>query len=373
MKRKEIVMVFFVLLVTALSLFVILQSSGNSSKNDGSNTNIESSTSSNSEANNSKNPTVIDKSNNTTNDDKTKTTTNEKGTTGNSSSDVDSDDEPKDDEDSSDTFGTDETYTLYEVKKGETLSSIVKSYDDVCPTSVLSKAILKANNLTKASEIKETMKIKIPDRYTTGNSYTVKSGDSLYTIAKSAFQSMDINKAINQLKSDNFMSNDNIRAGEKLFISHTLTSAASVASNNSTEESDSTSANTVPVSDKELVTYILKTGETLSSITKKYEKYCPPSIASKVILQVSGISASKDVKAGTEIKIPEKYLTTGEKYTVKSGDTLSAIASSHLSGMSVNAAIDKIKSDNFLSTYNIKLGEQLYITTLSLNSESESN
>jgi LysM repeat protein len=267
------------------------------------------------------------------------------------------------------TQNTNETYTLYKVKKGDTLSSISKSYESMCPVSILSKAILKANNFSKESDLKEAMEIKIPDKYINGATYTVKTGDSLYSIALSSYGNTKVYEAIEILKADNYLTTGNIKVGDKLFISNvanTSNSSSEASSNTKTEENESTTTNTAPVSDTDLVSYTFKTGDTLTKISKQYEKYCPLTLSSKVILKANGLTDAKEIKVGTEIKIPEKYLTNGEKYTVKAGDTLSTIAQKYMKDMKLNSAIEKIKSDNFISSTNIKAGDVLYLINLPL-------
>ncbi|HCW05319.1 MAG TPA: hypothetical protein DGK91_12855, partial [Clostridium sp.] len=49
----------------------------------------------------------------------------------------------------------DEKYIIYTVEEDETLKDICKKYSDNCPVPVLSKAILRLNNLSSSSKIRQ--------------------------------------------------------------------------------------------------------------------------------------------------------------------------------------------------------------------------
>jgi LysM repeat protein len=367
LKKKDIAMICFVIIITALSLWAIWQSSGSMSNNSGTDISENKNSSTNID-NTTKGPTIID---NSLEEQKNSSTTDK--SSNNNSNTADNTDSEKETVNNSDTSKSSESFTLYEVKQGETLKDICESYSDTCPEAILSKAILSANNLSKSSDIKANLEIKIPDKYINGSKYSVKSGDSLYKIASEYFKDTDITKAIQEIKNDNFLTNDSIRLGQELFISADLIVTEEVSENeedentaSEEEEYNSTTTSSTKVSNEDLVNYEVQEGEGLTAISKKYEEYCPADIASKTILKINNLKDSKEVTAGSEIKIPEKYLTNGEIYIVKSGDTLSSIAQDFFSDLSMNEAIEKIKSDNFLSSYNIKLGEQLFLSENSL-------
>ncbi len=96
-------------------------------------------------------------------------------------------------------------YETYIVKKGDSLYKIANKYN----TSVSN--LLKINNLSNAN-LAIGQKIKIPSSTSTTNSYVVKSGDNLYSIAKKFNTSVDLIKKKNNLKS-NVLS-----IGQKLII-----------------------------------------------------------------------------------------------------------------------------------------------------------
>ncbi len=112
-------------------------------------------------------------------------------------------------------------YTNYVVKKGDTLYSIAKN------NNIPVDMIIKDNSLTSnALSIGQILKIRIPGSnevieecygtdYTPpspNQTYTVKSGDNLYAIARKFNTTVDIIKKKNNLK------NNTLQIGQKLII-----------------------------------------------------------------------------------------------------------------------------------------------------------
>lgn len=256
-----------------------------------------------------------------------------------------------------------ENYTIYEVKQDESLSSICKQFADTVPVKIISRAILDANSLKGSSEVKTGMKLKIPTKYSMGSSYKVASGDSLYTIASTYMKDTNIYEAIERIKKDNFLSSDNIKIGEELFLYGISKTKEEINTSNSSKNASFVKEQS---SNEAYKLYTLKKGENLASICKQYEKYCPSLIASKTILKYNNISNSKDIKEGSTIKIPQRYLMNGKKYTIRTGDSLSKIAVEHLKNLEMYKAINKIMKDNFKTTQDIRVGEEIFITSLDL-------
>jgi LysM repeat protein len=203
MKKKFIAMLCFILLTTATSVYVMLDASKQRANNTVDNSNVATNNNVTTNANiqnvqeTKQSPTSTNKTTDTNPSDGAKNTS----TT-----------QPQE--------KTDESYTLYEVKKDDTLLTICKNYENICPTSVLSKAILKANKLSTSKDIKPAMTLKIPDKYINGSSYTVKSGDTISTIAQRYLSTMALNTAIEKIKTDNFITNNTIKIGEQIYIAN---------------------------------------------------------------------------------------------------------------------------------------------------------
>jgi LysM repeat protein len=370
MKKKEISMIVFVLLVTILSMWVVWSSSNKNSNNNSNNAQIDNNknlVSSNSD-NPSKGPTVID---NKVGDLKESSATNSQ-TNSNSSQNTDAQKEQQNTNTNIQTKQSEATgekdYTIYEVKKGDSLLSICKKYEKTCPTSVLSKSILMSNKLSNSSEVKEGMQLKIPIKYTKdGIKYTVKTGDTLYDIALIYFKDMDINETVNTITTDNFINNYNIRVGDELFLAN-----ATTVNNTEIPANSDTSKQVNSNSKKTNINYIEHTvlkGETIASISKTYDKYCPSATTAKIILHYNGLKDSNAIKDGMILKIPEEYITSGIKYTIKSGDTLSHIAQNYFKDQNMDKVINKIISDNFLSSHDIKIGDQLFISMSTIDNK----
>lgn len=107
--------------------------------------------------------------------------------------------------------------------------------------------------------------------------YTVKSGDTLSSIAARHGLSLS------ELKSLNVLTNNNIKAGQKLKVRATAKSQQNSAS-----------------STGEYTEYTVKSGDSFYSIAKNY-----PGISAQNIMDFNGLSSSK-LKPGMKIRIPKK-------------------------------------------------------------------
>ena len=96
-------------------------------------------------------------------------------------------------------------YKIYTVKKGDSLYSIAKANNT---TSAILKSI---NNLT-SNNLSIGKQLKIPISSTTTTVYTVKKGDSLYSIAKK------FNTTVDSIKSKNNLTSNTLSIGQKLNI-----------------------------------------------------------------------------------------------------------------------------------------------------------
>ena len=95
----------------------------------------------------------------------------------------------------------------YTVKKGDSLYSIANKYD----TSVSN--IIKLNNLTNNNlSIGQVLKIPNNNVNSINNTYTVKRGDNLYSIAR------NFNTTVNEIKRKNNLTSNTLSIGQKLII-----------------------------------------------------------------------------------------------------------------------------------------------------------
>ena len=102
---------------------------------------------------------------------------------------------------------TSEVLTIYTVKSGDNLYSIAKKYNTTA------SAIMMLNNLPNTN-LSIGQKLKIPSTKPTSSqvTYTVKSGDNLYSIARK------YNTTVDSIKRKNNLSSNNLSIGQKLII-----------------------------------------------------------------------------------------------------------------------------------------------------------
>ena len=204
---------------------------------------------------------------------------------------------------------------FYIVKKGDSLWSIANKYN----TNV--NELKELNNLTSNS-LSIGQKLKLPTNNNSNetsytNTYTVKKGDSLYSIAKKYDTTVD------KLKTTNNLTSNNLSIGQVLKIPGTSTDLSN--------------------------THTVSKGETLYGIASKY-----------------GVSVD-DIKklnnlTSTTLNIGQVLLLSGtteeniiNTYTVKKGDTLYGVASKY------NLTIDELKSLNNLVSNTLSVGQTLKI------------
>lgn len=145
--------------------------------------------------------------------------------------------------------------------------------------------------------------------------YTVKSGDTLYSIAKKYGITVDKLKDLNNLKSNM------ISVNQKLLV-------------NDQKKDQTTNA------------YVVEKGDTLYSIAKKY------STTVSKIKELNNLK-SDTLSIGQELIIPSSFDV--KTHIVKSGDTLYSIARKY------NTTVDAIKVANNLTSNVLSIGKELII------------
>jgi len=196
---------------------------------------------------------------------------------------------------------------------GDTLWSIANKYG-------LSVNKLKDINNLSSNILSVGQKLLVKDTSSSndvGVYYTVKSGDTLYGIAKEYGLSVDELKKLNNLTSNTLSVN------QKLLVSGTT-------SDNVSNEYD---------------TYIVKSGDSLWSIASKNN------ISVNELKDINNLSSNL-LSIGQKLLIPSSSI---KKYIVKSGDTLYQIAKKY------NTTVTELINLNNLSTTDLSIGQELLI------------
>ena len=218
----------------------------------------------------------------------------------------------------------------YTVRSGDTLYGISNQY------GVSVNDLIKLNNIT-GTNIKVGQVLKIPTNDGANPDsmfiYTVKKGDSLYSIALRYDTTVDKIKELNNLKTNN------LSIGQKLNIPETYSEV------------------TLP----NFVNYTVKKGDTLYSIAKnngitvdtiiKDNNLSNNTLKIGQVLKIRTINGIEDECYGVDYNPPSNHII----YTVKKGDSLYSIAKKY------NTGIDNIKKKNNLTSNLLSIGQKLYI------------
>lgn len=197
----------------------------------------------------------------------------------------------------------------YIVKSGDSLWSIAKKFN----TTVNELKNLN-NKTTNNLSIGETLLIPSEDVSSSDETiYIVKSGDSLWSIANK------FGTTVNNLKSLNNLTSNLLSIGQKLLVKSTI-------------KDDSTNK------------YIVKAGDNLYAISGLY------GVSVSDLKEANNLS-SNILQIGQVLTIP----TDAKTYTVKSGDTLYSIARAN------NTSVTKLLELNNLSSSVLSIGQKLLI------------
>ena len=213
------------------------------------------------------------------------------------------------------TFNVETSSDTYTVRPGDTLYSIAKMYN----TSVESLKYL--NNLTSnLLSIGQVLKVNSNDMGNSDTTYTVKKGDTLYSIAKK------YNTTVNNLITLNNLSSDLLSVGQILKI----------------KDNDTNTQNGE---------YVVKAGDSLWKIAREF------SVSVDELKKANNLN-SNVIFIGQVLKIPtSRQNQTQAKlvYRVKAGDTLYSIAKYF------NTTVEELMKLNELEGDLIVVGQLLLI------------
>ena len=202
--------------------------------------------------------------------------------------------------------------TTYVVKSGDSLWGIATKYNTTVD-AIKSLNKLTSNNLS----VGQVLQLPGTSTPSTGSTYTVKSGDSLWAIANRYNTTVNAIKTLNNLKT------------EQLYVGQIL----QLPTSSGTPSTGST--------------YTVKSGDSLWSIANRYNTTVD------TIKSLNGLT-SNSLSIGQVLKVPSSSTpSTGSTYTVKSGDSLWSIANRY------NTTVDNIKSLNGLTSNSLSIGQTL--------------
>ena len=169
------------------------------------------------------------------------------------------------------------------------------------------------------------------------NIYTVKSGDSLYSISKNFNTTVDEIKKLNNLKTNS------LSIGQKLLIPN----QSSNINNNSNDSNNNNDNNNY---------YIVKSGDSLYSISKNFNTTVDE------IKRINNLT-SNILSIEQKLLIPNQANNINTNYyIVKSGDSLYSISKNF------NTTVDEIKRINNLTSNILSIGQKLLISNQVNNS-----
>ncbi|MBE6160332.1 MAG: LysM peptidoglycan-binding domain-containing protein [Lactobacillales bacterium] len=209
--------------------------------------------------------------------------------------------------------------TTYTVKSGDTLWSIAKKFN------MTVNELKEINNLTSNTlRIGQILKINEQLPSSDENTYIVKRGDTLYGIANK------YGVTVNEIKNLNNLMNSSLSIGQILKI---------------------------PVNEDNMEDYLIytvKNGDTLYGIARTYN------ITPSEIISYNNLNSTV-LNIGQNLKIPFKNISDDEQnieyiiYTVKSGDSLYSIARKY------NTSVNEIMNLNNLTSNLLSIGQTLKI------------
>ena len=226
---------------------------------------------------------------------------------------------------------TDIVEGYYTVKRGDTLYSIANQFNTTVQT-IKNLNNLTSNNLQIGQVLLVTEKV-----YPDVSTYIVEKGDTLYSIATKFSTTVQAIKTLNNLTTNTLL------PGQHIYIP---------TSSETPTEPTTPEVPTQPFEpDIPYLTYTVQRGDSLWKISRKYE------VPVNDIISFNNLS-SVNLQIGDELKIPltsQDNNTASKTYTVKTGDTLWSIAKNF------DVSVNNLKAANNLTSNLLSVGQTLTI------------
>lgn len=227
---------------------------------------------------------------------------------------------------------------MYTVKAGDSLYSIARKYNTTV-NELVNLNYLKNNNLSIGQVIRIPETYFKQDEMSMPNyiSYTVKPGDSLYSIAR------DNGISVDTIISDNVLSNNNLSIGQVLRLR---------VGNGEVLECFGPDFD-IPEEIVPSITYVVKVGDNLYNIAKQYNT------SVSAIANLNNLT-NNNLSVGQQLLIPisdnsGSSNSSNNTYVVQRGDSLYSIARKY------NTSVSEITSLNNLSGVNLSVGQVLIV------------
>lgn len=199
----------------------------------------------------------------------------------------------------------------YTVKSGDSLWSISRKF------GITVDELKSANNLSSnLLSVGQNLIIPGKEAQATGDEYVVKKGDTLYSIARK------YNTSVDNLKSINNITTDSLAIGQIIKLPSTSSTAGD--------------------------TYIVKKGDSLYSIARTYNTSVDK------LKEINNLT-SNALAIGQVLKLPSSNASENVVYTVKKGDNLYSIAREY------ETTVDAIKKLNNITSNILSIGQKLLL------------
>ena len=235
---------------------------------------------------------------------------------------------------------------MYTVQKGDSLYSIARKYNTTVQ-DIINLNYLKSNDLSIGQVLRIPETYFKQDEMTMPNyiSYTVKPGDTLYSIAR------DNGVSVDTIISDNVLPNNSLSVGQVLRLR---------VSDGKVLECFGPDFD-IPEEVISSVTYVVKAGDNLYNIAKQYNT------SVSEIVKLNNLP-NNNLSVGQQLLIPisenqsdGSSNTGGSTYIVQKGDNLYSIA------RKFGTSVSEITRLNNLSGINLSVGQSLIIPGTSGN------